>query len=208
MQHAPTALFYMKIKVAFCSVGKVDPPWPRRWGCPKAKHCSANWEESSERSPIANEFGALTLPWFLNYTHVRRNAKSQISTHCAVQNEWVSLGLRITTVCVLCKCSNTFSTVPGRWRSVFSSLKCPLILSARCETPGPHVSLDSVVCKMLCMFECFFSFSYCCAYSAFLPIRIYGVSSQPPRKGGTRITTSAAFVRNEAGTPQVATFSC
>jgi len=107
---------------------------------------------------------------------------------CAVQVEWVSLGLCIAAVCVLRKCADTFSTVSGRRRSVFPSLKCTLIWSAQCEIPGPHVSLDSVVCKMLCVFKCFFSFSYCCACSAFLPIRIYGVSSQPPRKGGTRIT--------------------
>lgn len=78
----------------------------------------------------------------------------------------------------------------------------------KCETPGPCLSLRLVVCKMLCTFECFFSFSNCCAYSAFLLIRIYGVPSQPPRKGGTCITTFAAFVRNEARTPQVATFPC
>lgn len=41
------------------------------------------------------------------------------------------------------------------------------------------------------------SCSYCCAHSAFLPAGIYGVSTEPPRKGGADITTCAALVMNE-----------
>lgn len=53
MWHMSTALYMMKEGV-FCSVGRVDSLWPRCWGCLKAKHCSANLEESSGTFLIAN----------------------------------------------------------------------------------------------------------------------------------------------------------
>lgn len=52
MWHMSTALYMMKEGV-FCSVGRVDSLWPRCWGCLKAKHCSANLEESSGTFLIA-----------------------------------------------------------------------------------------------------------------------------------------------------------
>lgn len=79
---------------------------------------------------------------------------------------------------------------------------------AQRETPGPHVSQRSVVGKMPRVLQYAFSFGYCCAHSAFLPTGIYGVSSQPPRKGGTRVTTSAAFLTKAARALRVAGFLC
>lgn len=68
---------------------------------------------------------------------------------------------------------------------------------AQRETPGPHVSQRSVVGKMPGVLQESFSFGYCCAHSAFLPMGIYGVSSQPPRKGGTHYNLCSFF--NEGG---------
>lgn len=187
---------YMMKEGVFCSVGRVDSLWPRCWGCLKAKHCSANLEESSGTFLIANVWHscfALILEkpytpkkkckvrdkhtkwWAVWSKTVWKALNSALLfqsglccfppgaclpllacataptasprifccwvTVCPVLlllhrvhwscTEQVNVGLDNTAVCLFCYCSNTFSTVPGRGRSVFLSLKCTVIWSVR-----------------------------------------------------------------------------